>query len=333
MTAPQTLHGSIEEAMGEVLVGNEEIVESLSVALLTGGHILLEGVPGVAKTTMARLFAGASGLEVTRIQMTPDVLPADLTGTYVYREQTGDFHLRRGPVFSNVVIADEINRATPKTQSALLEAMQERQVTIDGETHPLPDPFIVVATQNPIEMEGTFELPVAQRDRFQQKRTVSIPERDVERRLLDRFDEDPHLGPDMVEAVVDESTIEDARQVVDTVYVADEIIEYVLDLVAATRESEDIQHGVSPRASIALLQAARARGAIAGRDYVIPDDVKALCHGVLAHRLVLTAEAELSDVEPGAIVDNLLEQVPAPPEEDARAAREDAAASEPTTND
>ena len=312
MTDPAALHESITAAMDEVLVGNEDVVEGLTVALLTRGHVLLEGVPGVAKTTIARLFGNAIGLEVNRIQMTPDVLPADITGTSVYREHTGTFELQRGPIFANLVIADEINRATPKTQSALLEAMQELQVTIDGDTQPVPQPFMLVATQNPVEMEGTFELPVAQRDRFQQKRTVSLPGRDHERALVDRFNEDPLLGPDDVESVLSPIDVETAREAVTTVHVAEALKEYVLDLVAATRSHPDVHHGASPRATITLLQSAKARAAITDRAYVIPDDVKAMLGPVLAHRLVLGTEAELSDIQQTDVIDDLAADVQAP---------------------
>jgi len=188
MSDPATLAEDVTTEMSEVLVGMEDLAEQLTLSLLTGGHVLLEGVPGVAKTTLANTFAQATGLTYNRIQMTPDILPADITGTTVYREHSGDFELRKGPVFANVAVADELNRATPKTQSALLEAMAERHVSIDGDTLSLPDPFVVIATQNPIEMEGTFTLPQAQRDRFQQKLTVDLPNRDVESQLLGRFD-------------------------------------------------------------------------------------------------------------------------------------------------
>jgi MoxR-like ATPase len=199
MTDPASVAASIREEVGRVLIGNEDVVGRLTIALLTRGHVLLEGVPGVAKTTMANLMARSTGLAYNRIQMTPDVLPADVTGTNVYRETTGEFQVQKGPVFSNVVVADEINRATPKTQSALLEAMQERNVTIEGETYALPSPFFVIATQNPIEFEGTFTLPEAQRDRFQFKLTVDLPSRDNESAILDRFDSNPDLGADSVE--------------------------------------------------------------------------------------------------------------------------------------
>ncbi len=313
---PEGVYEAISEEVGRVLVGNEAVVEQLTVALFTRGHVLMEGVPGVAKTTIATLFAQASGLAQSRVQLTPDTLPADITGTTVYREATGEFDLQRGPVFANVVVADEINRATPKTQSALLEAMQERQVTIGGETLSLPTPFMMVATQNPIELEGTFELPEAQRDRFQFKLAVGIPDRETERGVLDRFDEQPGLGPEDVEAVVSATDIQAAREAVTAVHVAEPVKAYILDVVGATRESSAVEYGGSPRASLALLNGTKAWAALRGRDYVIPDDVKALARPTLRHRLVLSAEAELGERSADAVVEEILEDV-RPPSADA----------------
>ncbi|MFC7079073.1 AAA family ATPase [Halorussus caseinilyticus] len=312
MTDPAELYEAVADETGRVLVGNDEAVELLTIALLTGGHVILEGVPGVAKTTIARLFARTIDLEYNRIQMMPDVLPADVTGTHVYRETTGEFELQRGPVFANVVMVDEINRATPKTQSALLEAMQEQQVTIEGDTHNLPTPFLVVATQNPIEMEGTFELPKAQRDRFQFKLTVDIPDREEERAILDRFDRDHDLSPDDVEPVVSVRELQSAADTVRDVHVAESVREYVLDVVAATRESSQVAYGASPRATLAFLHASKARAAIHGRDYVIPDDVKALAEPVLVHRLVLETDTELADVSPAGVVGDVMDDVEPP---------------------
>jgi MoxR-like ATPase len=312
MTDPAGLYEEIAAEVGTVLIGKEEIVERLTIALLTRGHVLLEGVPGVAKTTGANLFARATGLRYNRIQMTPDTLPADITGTHVYREATGEFVLQRGPVFANLVVADEINRATPKTQSALLEAMQERTVTIEGESLDLPTPFMVIATQNPIEYEGTFALPEAQRDRFQFKLTAGLPTRDEERELLDRFDANPELGTDDVEQVVDPDDLLAAREVVSGVHVDPTVKEYVLNLVAATRDHPDIEHGGSPRASLAFLNAGKARAVIRGREYVIPDDVKALAAPILVHRLVLSTDAELSDVSAETVVAGIVDSVEPP---------------------
>ena len=281
---PASLYETIREEVGVVLVGNEPLVERLTVALLTRGHVLFEGVPGIGKTTLANVFARASGLQFSRIQMTPDVLPADVTGTHVYRERTGEFDLQKGPVFANLVVADEINRATPKTQSSLLEAMQERTVTIQGETLPLPEPFMVIATQNPIEMEGVFELPEAQRDRFQFKLDVGYPSREEELAILDRFDDRPSLGPDDVSQVVDVGDVLTAREAVTAVHVADAVKGYVLDVATATRGDPDVEVGASTRAAITLLNSAKALAAIREREYVLPADVKALARPGLAHR-------------------------------------------------
>ena len=305
MSDPAAFHAAVREEAGTVLIDNEDILRGISIAALTGGHVLLEGVPGVAKTTIADLFARASGLEFNRIQMTPDILPADITGTHIYREATSEFELQRGPVFANVVVADEINRATPKTQSALLEAMQEQTVTIEGDTLDLPDPFLVIATQNPIEMEGTFALPEAQRDRFQLKLTVDLPEREMERKLFDRFDAEPDISPEITEQVVSPAALADAREAVSEVHIAAPVREYILDLVRATRDSSDIEYGASPRATLAFLNAGKASAAIDDRDYVIPDDIKSLAKPVLRHRLVLSTDAELG----GESVDDLITEI------------------------
>jgi MoxR-like ATPase len=244
--------------------------------------------------------------------MTPDVLPADITGTNIYREQTGEFELRKGPIFGNVVVADEINRSTPKTQSALLEAMQERQVTIEGESLRLPDPFLVIATQNPIEMDGTFELAEAQRDRFALKYQVGLPSRDDESELFDRFDSTPDLGPEQIEPVVDSETLLAARQRLSEIHVSEPVREYVLDIVQATRSDQGLAHGGSPRATLTFLNAGKARAAIHGRAYVLPDDIKALVEPVLVHRLVRNTDARLSDRSTAAIIQDIVESVPTP---------------------
>ncbi|VTT87349.1 methanol dehydrogenase regulatory protein [Halorubrum sp. DM2] len=310
------MYDAIREATSDVVVGNDDVLEGLTIALLTDGHVLLEGVPGVAKTTIANAFARALGLSYGRIQMTPDMVPADVSGTNVYQQATGEFQLRKGPVFSNVVVADEINRATPKTQSALLEAMEESTVTIEGETLRLPQPFMVVATQNPIEMEGVFELPEAQRDRFQLKYTVEVPGRADEREVLDRFDDAPGLDADAVPQVIEPEDVRTASEAVTDVFVADPVKEYILDIVAATRESPALRYGGSPRATLAFLAGAKARAAIRGRSYVIPDDVKALAPPVLVHRVIRTTDAELAERSVAAIVEEVVESV-APPGADA----------------
>jgi len=313
MTDPATLADEIADEVSTVLIDMDEAVEHLTISLLTRGHVLLEGVPGVAKTTLANAFARAIGLEYNRIQMTPDILPADITGTSVYRDHVGEFEVQKGPIFANVVVADEINRATPKTQSALLEAMAEDHVSIEGETLSLPAPFLVIATQNPIEMEGTFDLPEAQRDRFQLKLTVDLPEKAAERALLKRFNGAPTMGANDVEPVVSPDAVNDAREQVATLHVEEVIEEYILKIIEASREHPDVSHGASPRGSLALLQTAKARAAINGREYVISDDVKAMIEPVLCHRLVLTTDAELSDVTPLSIVEDIRNSV-TPPE-------------------
>ncbi|WP_248516862.1 AAA family ATPase [Salinarchaeum laminariae] len=311
-TDPASAHDAIQSAVDEVLVGNDEIVERLTIALLADGHVLLEGVPGVAKTTIAELFARATGLDASRIQLTPDTLPADITGSAIYREATGEFEIRKGPVFANLVIADEINRATPKTQSALLESMQERRVTIDGDPHDLPEPFLVVATQNPIEMEGTFELPEAQRDRFSLKLTVGVPDREIERSLLDRFNDSPSLGPSVVDQVIEPGEVPMLREAVADVHVSEAVGDYLLDIIEATRSHDAVSHGASPRAALHLQDAVKARAAIHGREYVLPDDVKALAQPVLAHRVVLGTDAALGNVDPASLIEEILESLEPP---------------------
>ncbi|MFC6954597.1 MoxR family ATPase [Halorubellus litoreus] len=310
---PAEAYEALRDETQTVLIGQDELIEQFTVALLTRGHVLLEGVPGVAKTTAGHAFARAVGVQYNRIQMTPDVLPADVTGTHVYREATGEFQLQRGPIFANVLLIDEINRATPKTQSALLEAMQERRVTIEGETLALPTPFMVIATQNPIEMEGTFELPEAQRDRFQFKLVVDTPSRDDERRILDRFDADVTLDAESVEPVLSSGDVAELREVVAAVHVAPPVKEYILDVVRAVREHEHVDVGASPRAALTLLNAGKARAAIHGREYVIPDDVKAIALPTLRHRMVLNTDADLGGVSPEDVVEDVLGSV-VPPE-------------------
>lgn len=309
---PDELYAVLTEEISTVLVGNTDIIEGLVIALLTDGHVLLEGVPGTAKTTIANLFATATGLDSNRIQLTPDLLPADITGTHIYQEQTGEFTLQRGPIFTNLVVADEINRATPKTQSALLEAMQEGTVTIEGETLSLPPLFMVVATQNPIEMEGTHALPEAQRDRFHLKLTVDIPDAETERELMDHFDGQPDLGPQEVSQVVTEDVIQAARDTVTDVHLDDTVKDYIHSIIAGTRDHPSLAHGASPRATLTFMRTVKARAAIHGRDFVTPDDVKSLASPVLSHRLVLDTEAELSEYTASEIVTDVLDTVTAP---------------------
>ena len=308
----------LQEQMHRVIVGQQELLDGLLVGLLANGHLLIEGVPGLAKTTAISSLARGIRTGFKRIQFTPDLLPADLVGTLVYRPSDGDFVVKTGPIFSNLVLADEINRAPAKVQSALLEAMQERQVTIGDETHPLPEPFMVLATQNPIEQEGTYPLPEAQVDRFLMKLVVRYPDRGEERRILDRM---AKTATDLeVEAVIEPADIVHARSLIDRIHVDDRIRDYVVDLVVATREPGDaglrfaelLDFGASPRATIALVLVAKARAFLAGRGYVVPQDVKDAAPDVLRHRLGLSYEAEAEERTADDLISEMLDHVPVP---------------------
>ena len=304
--------------VGKQVVGQTEMVERVLVGLLTGGHILLEGVPGLAKTLMVSALAGAISARFSRIQFTPDLLPADLIGTQIYSPKTGEFSVHRGPIFANIVLADEVNRAPAKVQSALLEAMQERQVTIADSTFPLGDPFIVLATQNPIEHEGTYPLPEAQVDRFMLKVVVDYPSRDEERRIVEVM----AVGePEPVRPVIGAEDVAAARAAARSIYVDARITEYVLDLVLATRDPAGagmadlaglIAFGASPRASIHLVTAARAHAFLRGRGYVVPEDVKQMAPDVLRHRVITTYEAEAGGVDGSEMVVRILDAVEVP---------------------
>jgi MoxR-like ATPase len=294
------------EEVQRVYVGPRDVPELLLVTLLSRGHALLEGVPGVAKTTLCKAFASTLGCRFRRIQFTPDLLPADITGTYVLSPREGTFQLREGPIFANVVLGDEINRAPAKTQSALLEAMQESQVTIEGDTRPLPTPFIVLATQNPVEQTGTYPLPEAQIDRFLVRLVIGYPTPADEKGILRRFTD----GSPKPRKALEPEQILAMQHLVDRVHVEDSILDYVVRLAGFTREHARLFIGASPRASLALVRAARARALILGRAFVLPDDVKRLAVPVLAHRLVLTPEAEMEGTQTEALVKQALEQVP-----------------------
>jgi MoxR-like ATPase len=304
--------------IGKVIVGQQYMVERILVGLLTGGHVLLEGVPGLAKTLTVRTLCDAIHAKFARIQFTPDLLPADLVGTVVYNQLKGEFTSKLGPIFANLVLADEINRAPAKVQSALLEAMQERQVTIGDRTYPLPEPFVVMATQNPIEQEGTYPLPEAQIDRFMLMVNVGYPTREEERKIMDRMTQPEPLK---VEPVVTPAELLDARKVVKQVYVDEKVKEYIVDVVFATRQPAKhglkdlaplVEYGASPRASIALNMAARAHAFLRHRGYVTPEDVKAVGPDVLRHRLVLTYEADAEEVTSEQIVKRVFEVVEVP---------------------
>ncbi len=281
-----TVGARVLEAIEQAIVGKRSLLSQILAAVLAGGHVLLEDYPGLAKTLIARSFAAALGLEFRRIQFTPDLLPSDITGSYVYDRAQGRFELRKGPIFANIILADEINRASPKTQSALLEAMQEQQVTLEGETMALPEPFIVIATQNPIEYEGTFPLPEAQLDRFLLKLAVGYPTLDEEQEILRRR-RARRSDVLMVGRVTDQAELLALREAIEGVYLNPDIERYIVQLVDATRRDKRVAVGASPRGSLALFKLARVRAALDGRDYVLPDDVKAFVKPALIHRLLL----------------------------------------------
>jgi MoxR-like ATPase len=305
-------------AVASVLIGQKKLTDRLLIALLTDGHVLLEGVPGLAKTLAVRTVAAALKLNFARIQFTPDLLPADVIGTQIYNPRTGEFGIKRGPVFANVVLADEINRAPAKVQSALLEAMQEGQVTIGDTTFPLPKPFFVLATQNPIEQEGTYPLPEAQVDRFMLKVLMSYPSKDEELAILNRMGS-VDASTDVLPAL-SLADLAELRQVVNTLYVDEKVKTYIVDIVRATRVPAEyqldlaslIQCGASPRATVALVRAAKAHAFLAGRGYVVPEDVKSIAPDVLRHRVMISYEAEAEELRPDAIVQKVLDGLPVP---------------------
>ena len=311
----KTVADRIRAEIGKAVIGQDGAVDLLLTALMAGGHVLLEGPPGTAKTLLAHSFARSVGLDYGRIQFTPDLMPGDIIGSNLFNFQTSSFTLTRGPIFCELLLADEINRTPPKTQAALLEAMQERQITIDGQPHALGDRFIVVATQNPIEQQGTYPLPEAQLDRFLFKHVLSYPSLEQERAIIaaqgGRTGQmDPvALG---VEVVADSATIDAAVQAVAGVRLTDEVVAYIADLIRATRDSADVETGASPRAGAMLAAAARARAALDGRDYVIPDDVKILAVPALRHRLVLSPAAEIEGRRVDQVLTGLVERVAAP---------------------
>ena len=320
IAAQSELVKKIREEVGKVIVGQEKLIDRLILALVTDGHILLEGVPGLAKTLSVNTLAKALGLDFKRISFTPDLLPADVVGTLVYSPKTGEFAPKKGPVFTNLLLADEINRAPAKVQSALLESMQERQVTIGDETYRLPQPFLVLATQNPIEQEGTYPLPEAQVDRFMFKCLVETPSKADERRIMERFAQGAK-APE-AETVTTPEAIASLRDTLKEVYCDEKVGDYILDIVFATREPENvkgleslkeqIQVGASPRATLALNKAARANALVNGRAYATPQDVKSVVYDVLRHRILLTYEAEAENITSDKIIDKILSVIPVP---------------------
>ena len=304
----------IDEVLKEinrVIVGKEEVLREVLYAILSGGHILFEDNPGLAKTLIARSFASVIGFRFRRVQFTPDLLPSDITGTYIYDRREGEFKLMKGPVFTNLLLADEINRAPPKTQAALLEAMQEKQVTIEGDTYKLEEPFVVIATQNPIEYEGTYPLPEAQLDRFLVKLRVGYPDYDGEieilrRRMTWRQDEIE------LRKVMEKDEILALRKMVENIYVEKDILDYIVHIVRATREHVQVEVGASPRGSLSILKLARARAMVHGRDYVIPDDVKSVTRIALVHRIILKPEPWIRGVRPEDVIEDVLHKIPVP---------------------
>ncbi|AJC71583.1 MAG: MoxR family ATPase [Thermococcus sp.] len=296
----------------KAIVGKDEVLKLILTTILADGHILLEDLPGLAKTLMAKSFARALGVEFRRVQFTPDLLPSDILGVSVFNQKTLEFEFRKGPVFTNVLLADEINRAPPKTQSALLEAMQERQVTVEGKTYELPEPFIVIATQNPIEQEGTYPLPEAQLDRFLVRLRVGYPSKEEEIEILRRRMERKKEEVD-IQSVTTPREVVEMQKAIEDVYVSDAILEYITNIVTATREDKkEIEVGASPRGSLALLKLSRAYAALNGRDYVIPDDVKAVAVPALSHRLILKRELWYTRVSQESIMEKVLDRVPVP---------------------
>ena len=310
MKEVQTIAQQVIDNVERVIIGKRREVELVLIALLCRGHVLIEDVPGVGKTTLAKAIARSLGLRFRRIQCTPDMLPSDITGISIYNQKTGEFEFRPGPVMSQIVLTDEINRATPKTQSALLEAMEERQVTVDGVTHPMERPFLVLATQNPIEYEGTFPLPEAQLDRFMLRIRLGYPDPSQEIEMLDAQRVVHPL--EEIERVVEAPAFLRVQELVREVYLNDLIKKYIVDLVTASRQHEDIYLGASPRGSLALYKTAQARAALQGRDYVIPDDVKFMAEPTLAHRIIVSPAARIKNIDPRDIIADVLSSVPVP---------------------
>lgn len=311
----EEVHEKGEAVLKEVkkaIVGKERVLKLILTTILADGHVLIEDLPGLAKTLMAKSFAKALGLEFKRVQFTPDLLPSDIIGVSVFNQKTLEFEFRKGPVFTNILLADEINRAPPKTQSALLEAMQERQVTVEGKTYILPKPFVVIATQNPIEQEGTYPLPEAQLDRFLVRLRVGYPTKGEEIEILKRRMARKQEEVEINSILTPEEVVQMQRAVED-VYVSDAVLEYIADIVEATRTSKrEIEIGASPRGSLALLKLSRAYAALEGRDYVIPDDVKAVAVPALSHRLILKRELWYTNVSQDAVMERVLNKVPVP---------------------
>jgi len=301
----------LTEEVGKVIVGKKNVIKYVLLGMLTDGHILFEDYPGLAKTLIAKTFSRAVGCKFTRVQLTPDLLPADITGTYVFSQKTGDFKMIKGPIFTNVLLANEINRAPPKTQASLLEAMQEHQSTIEGNTYPMDKPFLVLATQNPIEYEGTYPLPEAQIDRFIMKLSVGYPLEHEEAEILYRM-ENGDISDIKINKIVTPENIIDMQKVIQKIHIDKDIIKYIVRVVQRTRSEPRVEVGISPRGSIALFKLSKAHAAFYGRDYVVPDDIKNIVFPALVHRIILKPEARVSGVKPENIITDILNSIPVP---------------------
>jgi len=304
---------SVRNEMQKVIIGQSELIENMMVGLFSGGHILLEGVPGVAKTLLVKLMAKTLAVDFKRIQFTPDLMPSDVIGTTVFNMKTSDFYFRQGPVFSNFILVDEINRSPAKTQAALFEVMEEHQITVDGETRKMNFPLFIVATQNPIEQEGTYKLPEAQLDRFILKLIVKYPDLNQEISILHRFKEDfDNKIANDVKAVFDVTDLKKCMEIIEKVHIKDELIEYIAKIVHETRNSSDLFLGASPRASLAIMKTSKSIAAINGRDFVTPDDIKSIAFSVLNHRIILNPEREIEGIEPSDIINGIIHKIEVP---------------------
>jgi MoxR-like ATPase len=303
----------IRQSISSVIIGQKSMIDQLVIALLTEGHVLIEGVPGVAKTLTAKLLAKTLSLNFNRIQFTPDLMPSDVLGTSVFNVKESDFYFRQGPIFANIVLIDEINRSPAKTQAALFEIMEEKQASIDSQVYPMPQPFFVVATQNPVEQEGTYRLPEAQLDRFIFKIKIGYPTMEEEISILTKFKDDFQLKNVLdIKPVVDAIALNEAARLIEKVYIKDELIRYIAELIDNTRNNPDLYLGASPRASLAILKTSKAKAAIEGRDFVTPDDIKSMCYPVLNHRIILHPDKEMEGYTEEDVIKEIIEKVEVP---------------------